>query len=121
MQTWHGVRYKVRTRLWSKVISLGLFLFSIFPHLSTWFSKIILTPCSALKVHKPIKRPLTTHLTETILRGNIKKNTSIFTDIIQIVVDPPPSYPFFDKSIFDTVLIMLTSLPPLEFLTKIMK
>ena len=44
----------------------------------------------------------------------LKKN-SIFKDIIQIEVDPPPSYPIFDKFIFDTVLIMLT------FLTKIMK
>ena len=42
-------------------------------------------------------------------------------DIIQIKVDLPPSYPIFDKIIFDKVLIMLTSLPPLEFLTKIMK
>ena len=50
-----------------------------------------------------------------------KKKNSIFTDIIQIEVDPPPSHPIFAKFIFDTVLIMLTSLPPLEFLTKIMK
>ena len=42
-------------------------------------------------------------------------------DIIQIKVDLPPSYPIFDKFIFGKVLIMLTSLPPLEFLTKIMK
>ena len=56
----------------------------------------------------------------TWLRGNLKKN-SIFVDIIQIKVDLPPSYPIFDKFIFDKVLIMLTSLPPLEFLTKIMK
>ena len=45
-----------------------------------------------------------------------KNNNSIFADIIQIEVDPPPSHPIFDK-----VLIMLTSLPPLEFLTKITK
>ena len=50
-----------------------------------------------------------------------KKQNSIFKDIIQIEVAPPPSHPIFDKFIFDTVLIMLTSLPPLEFLTKIMK
>ena len=56
-----------------------------------------------------------------MIRGNIKKKASIFKDIIQIEVDPPPSYPIFDKFTFDTVLIMLTSLPPLEFLTKIMK
>ena len=55
------------------------------------------------------------------LRGAVKKKHSIFKDIIQIEVDPPPSHPIFDKFIFDTVLIMLTSLPPLEFLTKIMK
>ena len=30
----------------------------------------------------------------------------------------PPSHPIFDKFIFDRVLIMLTSLPPIEFLTK---
>ena len=30
-----------------------------------------------------------------------------------------PSHPIFDKFIFDKVLIMLTSLPPLEFLTKL--
>ena len=51
------------------------------------------------------------------VRGNLKKKPSIFVDIIQIKVDLPPSYPIFDKfifdkSIFDTVLIMLTSLPP---------
>ena len=54
------------------------------------------------------------------LRGAVKKNTnSIFKDIIQIEVDPPPSHPIFDKFIFDKVLILLTSLPPIEFLTKI--
>ena len=42
-------------------------------------------------------------------------------NIIQIEVDPPPSHPIFDKFIFDKVVIMLTSLPPLEFLTKIPK
>ena len=48
-------------------------------------------------------------------------NGNRHVDIIQIEVDLPPSYPIFDKFIFDKVLIMLTSLPPLEFLTKIMK
>ena len=56
-----------------------------------------------------------------ILRGNVGEKNSILVDIIQIEVDLPPSYPIFDKIIFDKVLIMLTSLPPLEFLTKIMK
>ena len=56
-----------------------------------------------------------------MVRGNVKKSHSIFKDIIEIEVDPPPSHPIFDKFIFDTVLIMLTSLPPIEFLTKIMK
>ena len=55
------------------------------------------------------------------LRGNVKKTNSISIDIIQIEVDLPPSYPIFDKFIFDKELIMLTSLPPLEFLTEIMK
>ena len=51
-------------------------------------------------------------------KGCRQKNTnSIFVDIIQIKVDLPPSYPIFDKIIFDKVLLMLTSLPPLEFLT----
>ena len=50
-----------------------------------------------------------------------KKKPSIFVDIVQIEVDLPPSYLIFDKFIFDILLIMLTSLPPLEFLTKIMK
>ena len=60
------------------------------------------------------------YLTEWI-RGNLpQKNNSIFKDIIQIEVDPPPSHPIFDKFIFDKVLIMLTSIPSLEFLTKIM-
>ena len=45
-----------------------------------------------------------------------KQTNSIFTDIIKIEVDPPSSHPIFDK-----VLIILTSLPPLEFLTKIVK
>ena len=49
-----------------------------------------------------------------------KKTNSIFKDIIQIEVDLPPIHPIFDKFIFDKVLIMLTSLPYLEFLTKIM-
>ena len=53
--------------------------------------------------------------------GVTSKKNSIFTDIVQIDGDPPPSYPIFDKFIFDKVLTMLTSLPPLEFLTKIMK
>ena len=44
----------------------------------------------------------------------------MFKDIIQIDVDLPPSHPIFDKFIFDKVLIMLTSLPLLKFLTKIM-
>ena len=48
-----------------------------------------------------------------------KKTNGIFKDIIQIEFDPPPSHPIFDKFIFDKVLIMLTSLPPLEFLSKI--
>ena len=51
------------------------------------------------------------------LRGNLQKKNSIFKDIIQIEVDLPPSHKF----IFDKVLIRLTSLPPLEFFTKIRK
>ena len=53
--------------------------------------------------------------------GNLQKNPRIFKDIIQIEVDLPPSHPIFDKNIFDKVLIMLTSPPPLEILTKVMK
>ena len=60
------------------------------------------------------------HMWTNQFRGKVKKN-SIFVDIIQIEVDLPPSYPIFDKFIFDKVLIMLTSLLPLEFLTEIMK
>ena len=52
-----------------------------------------------------------------MVRGNLKKKNSIFVDIAQIEVDLPPSYLIFDKFIFDMLLIMLTSLPPLEFLT----
>ena len=59
------------------------------------------------------------HSTFFLLRGTLSKKNSIFKDIIQIEVDLPPSHPIFDKFIFDKVLIMLTSLPPLEFLTKI--
>ena len=55
------------------------------------------------------------------LRGNLQKKPSIFKDTIQIKVDHPPFHPIFDKFIFDKVLIMLTSLPSLGFLTKIMK
>ena len=44
--------------------------------------------------------------------GCRQNSPSIFKDIIQIEVDPPPSHPILDKLIFDTVLIMLTSLPP---------
>ena len=46
------------------------------------------------------------------------KKNSIFTDIVQIDGDPPPSYPIFDKFIFDKVLIMWTSLPPLWIFDK---
>ena len=53
----------------------------------------------------------------SILRGNVKKN-SIFVNIVQIEVDLPPSYLIFDKFIFDILLIMLTSLPLLEFWQK---
>ena len=56
-----------------------------------------------------------------ILGVTSKKKHSIFADIIQIGGDHPPSYPIFDKFNFEKVLTMLTSLPPLEFLTKIMK
>ena len=58
-----------------------------------------------------------------VTKGWRPKKNSIFTDIVQIDGDPPPSYLIFDKFIFDTVLIMLTStsIPPLELLTKIMK
>ena len=55
-----------------------------------------------------------------LFRGAVKKNPSIFKDIIQIKIDPPPTHPIFDKFIFDKMFIMLTSLPPLEFLTKIL-
>ena len=42
------------------------------------------------------------------IRGNVKtKQNSIFVDIVQIKVDLPPSYPIFDKFIFDKVLIMV--------------
>ena len=34
------------------------------------------------------------------LRGAVKKKHSLFKDIIQIEVDPPPSQPIFDKFIF---------------------
>ena len=57
----------------------------------------------------------TVHDWQNCVRGAVKKKNSIFTDIVQIDGDPPPSYPIFDKYIYDTVLIMLTSLPPLEF------
>ena len=60
-------------------------------------------------------------LTKTILGVTSKQTNSIFKDIIQIAVDPPASYPIFDKFVFDILLIMLTSLLPLEFLTQIMK
>ena len=70
--------------------------------------------------------PRTTVPWTIVFLGVTSKNKhSIFKDIIQIEVDPPTPHPIFhkfifDKFIFDTVLIMLTSLPPLEFLTKIM-
>ena len=55
------------------------------------------------------------------LYRHIESLHKIKVDIFQIKVDLPPSYRIFDKFIFDKVLIMLTSLPPVEFLTKIMK
>ena len=48
-----------------------------------------------------------------LLRGAVKKKTSIFVDIIQIKADLPPAYPIFDKFIVDKVLIVLTSIPPI--------
>ena len=41
------------------------------------------------------------HLKETIVDLGVpsKNNNSIFKDIIQIMVDPPPSHPIFDKFI----------------------
>ena len=60
-----------------------------------------------------------TNVLDPNLRGNLKKNI-IFKYIIQIEVDPPHSHPIFNKFIFDKVLVMLISLPPLEFLIKIM-
>ena len=54
-------------------------------------------------------------------QGCRQKKNSIFTDIVQIDGDPPPSYPIFDKFIFDKLLTMLTSPPALEIWTKIMK
>ena len=57
-------------------------------------------------------------MNKNILRGNLKKKPSIFVDIIQIKVDLPPSYPIFDKFIFDKVLIMLTCLVCLGVETK---
>ena len=41
-----------------------------------------------------------------------KQKNSIFKDIIQIEVDPPPSHPIFDKFIFDKVFIDHVDLPP---------
>ena len=48
-----------------------------------------------------------------IFSGNVQKKKSIFKDIIQIMVDHPPSYPIFDK-------FWLGGAPtlPTEFLTK---
>ena len=57
----------------------------------------------------------TAHTQKSVLGATSKTNKQY---IIQIEVDPPPLYPFFDKFIFDAVLIMLTSFPPLEFLKK---
>ena len=58
----------------------------------------------------------------TFAKGCLQKNKTVYLKTLsKIEVDPPPSHPIFDKFIFDKVLIMLNSLPPLEFLTKIMK
>ena len=66
--------------------------------------------------------PRTTVPWTIVFLGVTSKNKhSIFKDIIQIEVDPPTSHPIFDKFIFDKVLIVLTSLPPIEILTKIIK
>ena len=64
---------------------------------------------------------ITNNGTQLEFLGVTSKKNSIFVDIVQIEVDLPPSYLIFDKFIFDILLIMLTSLPPLEFLTKIIK
>ena len=57
---------------------------------------------------------------DSYLVVTMKENTFLKLVPSQIEVDPPPSHPIFDKFIFDKELIMLTSLPPLEFLTNIM-
>ena len=87
-------------------ISLDNYPGKRYPGKVRWFTVSVPALCSSI---------------DQSIRGNVQKKNSLFVDIVQIEVDPPPSYPIFDKLIFDKVLIMLTSLPPVEFLTKIMK
>ena len=37
------------------------------------------------------------------IKGNLQKKNSLFVDIVQIDVDPPPSYPIFDKLFLDAI------------------
>ena len=48
-----------------------------------------------------------------MVRGNLKKN-SVFTDINQIKVYPPPSYPIFDNLFFDKVYLIFFCFLPLR-------
>ena len=58
-------------------------------------------------------------LCENVAKGcRQKKKTVNLKTLSKLRLTPLP--PTLDKFIFDTVLIMLTSLPPLYFLTKIM-
>ena len=106
----HFVKNKfVKNRVGGRVVNLNLD--NVFKYTGFFWSVPLTCFCHIL-MDKSLNK----------LGGAVKKNkNSIFTDITQIEVDPPPSHPIFDKFIFDKVLIMLTSLPPLEFLTKITK
>ena len=56
-----------------------------------------------------------------MFRANVKKNPVYLKTLSKLMLTPLRPTLFFEKIIFDTVLIMLTSLPLLEFLTKIIK
>ena len=44
---------------------------------------------------------LTLYVSLASFSGDVQKKMSIFKDIIQIMVENPPSYPIFDKLFFD--------------------
>ena len=69
----------------------------------------------------PTWHPITKYFYCRISKWYRKTPPVYLKTLSKLRLSPVPSQLIFDKFIFDTVLIMLNSLPPLEFLTNIMR